>query len=86
MHMATAGQDDSRDGLRAALRWILAAFYLAAGIAHLMVPDGFLPIVPGWVPWPRETVLATESARSPAALASSCGALRVHAVRKWRAQ
>jgi uncharacterized membrane protein len=59
MHMATGGQNDSREGLRAALRWILAAFYLAAGIAHLMVPAGFLPIVPGWVPWPRETVLAT---------------------------
>ncbi len=57
--MAMAPKDDARGGLRAALRWILAAFYLAAGIAHLAVPDGFLPIVPGWVPWPRETVLAT---------------------------
>ena len=57
--MATARQNDRRGGLRAALRWILAAFYLAAGIAHLAVPDGFLPIVPGWVPWPREAVLAT---------------------------
>jgi uncharacterized membrane protein len=26
---------------------------------HLVAPDGFLPIVPDWVPRPRETVLVT---------------------------
>jgi uncharacterized membrane protein len=37
----------------------MAAFYLAAGIVHLLAPDKFLPIVPHFVPWPREVVLAT---------------------------
>ena len=45
--------------IRVAMRWLMVAFYLAAGILHLRSPEGFLPIVPGWVPYPRETVLLT---------------------------
>ncbi len=45
--------------LRPAMRWLMAAFYLAAGFVHLRAPEAFLPIVPGWVPAPRETVLLT---------------------------
>jgi uncharacterized membrane protein len=45
--------------VRAVMRWAMAAFYLAAGIVHLTAPDAFLPIVPHWVPLPREIVLAT---------------------------
>jgi uncharacterized membrane protein len=45
--------------LRAALRWLMAAFYLAAGIVHLRAPDAFLPLMPGWVPAPREVILVT---------------------------
>jgi uncharacterized membrane protein len=45
--------------IRAVMRAVLAAFYLAAGIVHLVAPDAFLPIVPDFVPLPRETVLAT---------------------------
>ena len=41
------------------MRWVVAAFYLAAGVVHVAAPDGFLPIVPQWVPWPRQVVLAT---------------------------
>jgi uncharacterized membrane protein len=37
----------------------MAAFYLTAGIVHILAPDRFLPIVPDFVPWPREVVLAT---------------------------
>lgn len=44
---------------RAAMRGLLAAFYLTAGTLHLFSPDAFLPIVPGWVPEPRLTILAT---------------------------
>jgi hypothetical protein len=32
----------------------MAAFYLAAGVVHLLAPDRFLPIVPDFVPMPRE--------------------------------
>jgi uncharacterized membrane protein len=45
--------------LRTAMRWTMAAFYLAAGTVHLIAPDQFLPIVPDFVPMPREVVLAT---------------------------
>ena len=41
------------------MRGVMALFYLAAGIAHLRSPDAFLPIVPEWVPAPRDIVLAT---------------------------
>jgi uncharacterized membrane protein len=44
---------------RAIALGLLMACYLAAGILHLVRPGFFVPIVPGWVPWPRETVLAT---------------------------
>jgi uncharacterized membrane protein len=37
----------------------MAAFYLAAGTVHLIAPEQFLPIVPDFVPMPREVVLAT---------------------------
>jgi uncharacterized membrane protein len=57
--MAMARPNGGGDRLRTSMRWVLAIFYLAAGVAHLALPDGFLPIVPTWVPWPRETVVAT---------------------------
>ena len=41
------------------MRWIMAAFYCVAGVLHLTAADGFLAIVPGWVPFPREVVLLT---------------------------
>ncbi len=44
---------------RTVARWVLAIFYAAAGIVHLTMPDVFLPVMPDWVPWPRETILFT---------------------------
>ena len=48
-----------REGVRRALRWIMAAFYLAAGIAHLASPAGFIAIMPDWAPYPREVIFGT---------------------------
>jgi uncharacterized membrane protein len=45
--------------VRGTMRIVMAAFYFAAGVVHLVTPDAFLPIVPEWVPLPRETVLVT---------------------------
>jgi uncharacterized membrane protein len=47
----------------------MAAFYLVAGIVHLFAPDKFLPIVPDFVPLPREVVLATGVCEIAGALA-----------------
>jgi uncharacterized membrane protein len=44
---------------RAILRIAFVVLYGAAGILHLRSADAFLPIVPLWVPFPREVVLAT---------------------------
>jgi uncharacterized membrane protein len=41
------------------LRLLLAAAFLYAGYVHVRRPDFFLPIVPDWVPAPRETVILT---------------------------
>jgi uncharacterized membrane protein len=51
---STAGTDDR---VRRWIRWAMASFYLAAGVVHLQSPDAFLPIVPDWVPAPREVIL-----------------------------
>ncbi|AMN40829.1 DoxX family protein [Rhodoplanes sp. Z2-YC6860] len=45
--------------IRTVMRWTMAAFYIVAGAGHLLRPDAFLPIVPDWVPFPREMILAT---------------------------
>jgi len=42
-----------------ALRWILAAFYLAAGLLHFQYTQAFAAITPSWAPWPVIVVQAT---------------------------
>jgi uncharacterized membrane protein len=51
--------DRGHAALRRVMRWVMAVFYLSAGILHLARPEKFLPIVPGRVPFPRETILLT---------------------------
>ena len=48
-----------RPRLRQTLRLILAVAYFGVGVVHLTRPDAFLPIMPDWVPEPRNVVLAT---------------------------
>jgi len=45
--------------VKAALRWLLAAFYFVAGVIHIARPAPFLTIMPGWVPAPHAAVLLT---------------------------
>jgi uncharacterized membrane protein len=44
---------------RVAARWVMAAFYFAAGILHIARPAVFLLITPAWVPFPLQVVLGT---------------------------
>lgn len=44
---------------RSVLRWVLALFYFAAGVIHIVAPAPFLTIMPAWVPAPEVTVLWT---------------------------
>ena len=51
--------EPENDTARAAMRWILAAFYAAAGAAHLVVPDKLLAITPSWVPFAWQVIIVT---------------------------
>ena len=42
--------------LRAALRGLLAAGMIGIGVAHFVVPDSFVRIVPAWLPAPLALV------------------------------
>jgi uncharacterized membrane protein len=44
---------------RAIMRWVLAAFFVAGGVAHLAVPDEFLKITPDWVPFAPQVIFVT---------------------------
>ena len=55
--------------IRAALRWLLAAFYAFAGTMHLAKPEPFLSIMPGFVPVPESVVLWTGVAEIAGAIA-----------------
>jgi uncharacterized membrane protein len=45
--------------LRFWMRAIIALFYFAAGVLHLASPEGFIKIVPSFVPWPAGVVWFT---------------------------
>ena len=45
--------------MRAVMRWILAAFFAAAGVAHLLAPDKLLAITPSWVPFAPQVIFVT---------------------------
>jgi uncharacterized membrane protein len=50
---------ERRPSRRAVMRWIIAAFYTAAGIAHLADPEKLLLITPSWVPFARQVIFLT---------------------------
>jgi uncharacterized membrane protein len=84
---------DPGAALRALMRWILAAFFIAAGYAHLAAPDALLAITPDWVAFPRQVIFLTGLFEFAAcvALVSGSGrkwagiALAVYAVCVWPA-
>jgi len=51
------------------MRWLMAAFYLIAGVGHLAAPEKFLLIVPDWVPFAGAVVFVTGLFEIAAALA-----------------
>lgn len=56
--MESQTQDDEGRGRKIA-RWLLGIAYLVAGVSHIVSPDGFVKITPGWVPWVHDVVLFT---------------------------
>jgi uncharacterized membrane protein len=49
----------ARPWVRPCIRLLLAIAYAAVGVAHLNNPDGFLPIMPDFVPFKRDVVIWT---------------------------
>src|SRR5260370_32631102 len=56
---APAVDGSSSGAARAAMRWVLATLYVAAGIAHLWAPDQLLAITPSWVPLAPAVIFLT---------------------------
>jgi uncharacterized membrane protein len=67
--------------IRTALRWVLAVFYGAAGVSHLVRPAPFLSIMPVWVPAPEAVVALTGVAE----IAGAIGLIQPFsaALRRW---
>jgi uncharacterized membrane protein len=63
---------------RAIMRWLLAAFFVAGGVAHLAVPDEFLKITPDWVPFAPQVIFVTGLCELAGALA-----LITKPLRRW---
>src|SRR5580698_1916106 len=62
--MAIVHEDDRPAGLtfpvaRAIMRWLLAVFFVAAGVLHLAVPGELLKITPDWVPFAPQVIFVT---------------------------
>jgi uncharacterized membrane protein len=66
-------------GVRAVMRWILAAFFAAAGYAHLAVPASLLAITPDWVPFPPQVIFISGPFEFAAAAALFSAGLRRYA-------
>jgi uncharacterized membrane protein len=60
------------------MRWVLAAFFVAAGIAHLAAPQALLAITPDWVPLAPQVIFVTGLFEFVAATAL--------VTKRWRAQ
>jgi uncharacterized membrane protein len=43
----------------ARMRWGMAVALVFAGVDHLLTPGRYLPMMPGFVPWPAEVVFLT---------------------------
>jgi uncharacterized membrane protein len=63
---------------RAVMRWLLAAFFVAGGAAHLAVPGEFLKITPDWVPFAPQVIFVTGLCEIAGALA-----LVTKPLRRW---
>lgn len=45
--------------VRAIMRWVISAFYVTAGVAHLAIPEQLIKITPSWVPSAPQVIFLT---------------------------
>lgn len=61
---------------RTGMRYVLAGAYALVGIVHLRSPDGFMAIVPDWVPHPEQVIFVTGICEILGGIALLTGRLR----------
>ena len=61
------------------MRWIAAAFFVAAGYAHVSAPQALLAITPDWVPFAPQVIFLTGLFEFAASLALVTRPLRPYA-------
>lgn len=61
------------------MRWLLAAFFCAAGYAHLAAPESLRAITPDWVPFAPQVIFLTGLFEFAASLALVTRPLRAYA-------
>lgn len=45
--------------LRTISLWVLAVFFIGAGVNHFLNPGPYLKMMPGYLPWPRELIVVS---------------------------
>lgn len=70
------GSPQGESHARRVARWLLAAAYLIAGIAHIRSPGGFIAITLHWVPCPATVIWLTGLAEIAGALGLTIPPLR----------
>jgi uncharacterized membrane protein len=68
---------------RAICRWLLAALFLVAGVAHLASPRLFLPVMPPWVPAKLPCILASGGAELAGAVGLLLPGQRIRRAAGW---
>jgi uncharacterized membrane protein len=62
------------------LLWIMAAFYIVAGVMHFMRPEFYLPMMPPYLPWHEALICLSGVAELGLGIA-----VLVPALRQWAA-
>jgi uncharacterized membrane protein len=79
-------QPPSSNPVRAIMRWVIAAFFAAAGVAHLAVPDKLLSITPDWAPFAPTVIFLTGVFEFAAVAALPGGAKLINDAKAFSAQ
>jgi uncharacterized membrane protein len=66
-------------GLKRALLYLMAAFYVVAGVMHFVRPDAYLPMMPPYLPWHAALVFWSGVAELGLGLAVLVPSLRPYA-------
>lgn len=70
---------DMHSRLRTIALWLLAVFFILAGLNHFLSPGPYLGMMPAYLPWHRELILMSGAAEMVGGMAILVPRLRVAA-------